>query len=263
MPQVTEEQKARKREYMKARNAANMPATCSRGHEFTPENTIMFEGPQKTFRRCKICQEAEKQKATIVGPSGKRTCRACRAAYLARPDVKARTQSRQQVRRRGKRRSPEAKCERGHQLTPDNVFLVKRGEKTLRFCKTCDSAWKARQAEARRAKEEREAVARRKQEQERVDRALAKQKEDAWFDWVVPWRVANQVALTREPTRAEMYVIMAENRRLNHRDLARRIADSPERVAVWETKVRLWREQHPDSAHIAEDPRALIYPGLR
>lgn len=251
----------------------NMPTACARGHEFTPENTVMFKGPQKTFRRCKICQEAAKQKAsvecraghawtpenTIVGPSGKRTCRACRAAYLARPDVKARTQSRQQVRRR----RPETKCERGHRLTPDNVFLVKRGEKTLRFCKTCDSAWKARQAEARRAKEEREAIARRKREQERVDQALAQQKEDAWFDWVIPWRVANQVPLTREPTRAEMYVIMAENRRVNHRDLARRIADSPDRVVVWETKVRKWREEYPDSGHIAEDSRALVYPGLR
>ena len=39
---------------------------CKRGHEFTPENTIVGEGDRPTRRRCRTCKNDRQRKGTVL-----------------------------------------------------------------------------------------------------------------------------------------------------------------------------------------------------
>lgn len=194
---------------------------CSKGHQYTPENTA--------YRK-----------------SGKsRICRTCRRDREALPENRAKKRARE-------RQAALRRCSKGHELTPGNVIPPPVGVTGRGRCKTCAEARKVSHQQTLERRAAKAALA----EERRAAAAAKRQKEQEWFDWVIPWQVANNVPVSRTPTTAEFKVIMQESRRLESPEIARRVGCGVE-------KVRDWRDAHPESRLIAADPRELVHPGLR
>lgn len=138
-------------------------AACKRGHEFTPENTIVDKRGSRNCRECKrahtrkykarpdkqvvyrsdVCKNghAMDEENSHIAADGTRSCRACnrekaRASY-------ERTQS-----HRGPAPAERTHCSQGHPYDEANTYVTSKGH---RQCRTCNKAREVARTEKRRA----------------------------------------------------------------------------------------------------------------
>ena len=131
---VTKLENNRRSKSPTARNAAK--THCSRGHEFTAENTRIFtlqtsNGPRER-RNCRTCERMWQKIA-----------RARKGKLAEKPDV-------QNPRPPG---TPKTHCRNGHELTEENTYWHESAETTARYpqCRTCANESAARYRDRKRA----------------------------------------------------------------------------------------------------------------
>ncbi len=102
---------------------------CLRGHEFTRENTQLFD----------------------YGNSGRkgRSCRTCSRLREKKPEYKAKRNTRLANKRRSVSRSPRTHCVNGHEFTPENTRHPKN-HPSWRQCRTCAKQSRQRYVDAHR-----------------------------------------------------------------------------------------------------------------
>lgn len=94
---------------------------CKHGHEFTPDN-IYWIGPEKTMRACKTCaiDRANADYRARVNPNPDPRAGGLKGGAVRAAQARAKTH-----------------CSSGHELTEDNVYRDRNGN---RICKICSKA---------------------------------------------------------------------------------------------------------------------------